>query len=240
MHEDNGAGFGPVHGTGGHHGGAGLAPVVRIHVPHDGGKPEALPRPGGHPRIRITAGGAHDHGDHATGVADGFIGPLKLVFRLLTGYLAQISMVPGVVPHFMAFIDHAAHHLGMGRHIAALHEESTFYVIVAQNIQHLGGQRSVGTVVKSEGNHLVRYGHAVHCGARNARSQGNIVVGRAHGRHGNGLFRQFHHRAVRLFSRSGDGGQRRSGGSGISGHQAILVLTGGTGGKTDNHGACKE
>ena len=38
----------------------------------------------------------------------------------------------------MPLIDHAAHYLGMSLHIAALHEESTLDVIVAQDVQHPG------------------------------------------------------------------------------------------------------
>ena len=38
-----------------------------------------------------------------------------------------------MVAYFMPLIDHAAHYLGMSLHIAALHEESTLDVIVAQD-----------------------------------------------------------------------------------------------------------
>lgn len=99
----------------------------------------------------------------------------------------------------MALIDHAAHYLGMGLHIAALHEESTLDVIVAQDVQHPGGQRSMGTVIKGEGHHLVRHSHTVDRYPRNARGKRSIIIGRAYGRHRNGLGRQFHGRPVRLF-----------------------------------------
>ena len=237
MHQNDGAGFGAVHGAGGHHGGAGLAPVIRVHIPHDRGEAEALAGPGRHACIRIAAGGAHDHGDNAAGVADGFISALELGFRFFAGHFAQINVIPCMVAYFMPLIDHAAHYLGMSLHIAALHEESTLDVIVAQDVQHPGGQRSMGTVIKGEGHHLVRHSHTVDRYPRNARGKRSIIIGRAYGRHRNGLGRQFHGRPVRLFPRSSHGRNgrfhRRTGL-----RRLLLVL--GTGGHAERQGTCKE
>ena len=85
------------------------------------------------------------------------MGIRNLFFRLFSGDPLHPLVGPGVVADLVARIYYSFYDLRITGGVFPYHEKGGFYPVFIQNIQNLGSVLGVGSVIKGEGNTLLRY-----------------------------------------------------------------------------------